>query len=389
MGGDAIFVGYLADELARRGHEVHVAYSPSVYSILRGELKGGAEADANMPVQRHEFRPLSGRMSLFLNLALGTDLRSKNWVKAEIKSLHPDVVHWHNTKGFVSRPFTVNASHSLYTAHDYYSICPRSNLLRPGEIICEEPRLCQTCLIRWAKPPQLWRVGKRAVIDFPRGTKILCPSEYMADRLRKEGVPVHSVLRGFVPDPGKAASDNADRKETILFVGILEKRKGPQTLLRAFIDGREHHGFKLVMVGEGPLKEPLKAEVAASGVGDRVTIPGFIPRKELESLLREASLMVVPSEWPENAPSTALEAFSFGVPVLGTSLGGLPEMLSPESGSIIVEPGNPRAIGDTLAMLWDDRKYLHRRGQMARKTYDERFSPQAHITAYMKIIDGK
>ncbi len=389
MGGDAIFVGYLADELARRGHEVHVVYSPSVYSILRGDLKGGTEADAKLPVTRHEYRPMSGRMSLFLNLALGTDLRSKSWAKSEIARIRPDVVHWHNTKGFVSTPFSVEGARSLYTAHDYYSVCPRSNLLRPGERICEEPRLCQACLMRWAKPPQLWRIGKGRVIDFPQETKILCPSEYMADRLRKSGVPVHSVLRGFVPDPGRAASDGVEKKDTILFVGILERRKGPQTLLRAFIESRERHDFRLVMVGEGPLKETLKAEVAASGAGDRVSMPGFISRNELESLLRQASLMAVPSEWPENAPSTALEAFSFGVPVLGTSLGGLPEMLTPDSGSIIVGPSDPGAIGEKLVSLWNDRKDLQRRGLMARKTYEERFSPEAHISAYMRIIGTK
>jgi glycosyltransferase involved in cell wall biosynthesis len=97
--------------------------------------------------------------------------------------------------------------------------------------------------------------------------------------------------------------------------------------------------------------------------------------------------MVVPSEWPDNAPLTTLEAFSFGVPVLGTKEGGLPEILTPESGSMLFNAGNVRELSGLLVSLWQDKHMLRRMGDMARRIYEERFSPEAHIARYMTAID--
>lgn len=387
MGGDAIFVGYLSEELARRGHEVHVAYNPSVYRILRGELPKGHEKNSTNSVVRHEYSPVAPRLNLATSLMFGIDSRTGRWLRSLESGFSFDVVHWHNTKGFISRPFAVSGAVSLYTSHDYNAICPRSNLIRPGNRVCELPELCQICLLRWRKPPQLWRLGRSRVLRFPEGFKILCPSEYIAKRLREDGVPVHRVLRGFVPDPGRAPSEATDREDTIMFVGILERRKGPQTLLQAFIDSRREQGFKLALVGEGPLRKNLMERVRSNGIQDRVSVPGFISRSDLRTMLSCSSLMVIPSEWPENAPSTALEAFSFGVPVLGTKEGGLPEILTPESGSMLFNAGNVRELSELLVSLWQDKHALRRMGNMARRIYEERFSPEAHIVRYMTAID--
>jgi len=387
MGGDAIFVGYLSEELARRGHEVHVAYNPSIYGILRGELPKDHEKNPTNSIVRHEYSPVAPHLSLATSLMFGIDSRARRWLTSLESRFSFDVVHWHNTKGFIGRPFAVSGAVSLYTAHDYSAICPRSNLMRPGDRVCELPELCQTCLLRWRKPPQLWRVGRWRVLRFPEGFKILCPSEYIAKRLREDGVPVHKVFCGFVPDPGRASSEATDREDTIVFVGILERRKGPQTLLQAFIDSRREQGFKLALVGEGPLRKNLMERVRSNGLQDRVSVPGFIARSDLKTMLSCSSLMVIPSEWPENAPSTALEAFSFGVPVAGTKEGGLPEILTPESGSILFNAGNAKELGELLVSLWQDRHSLRIRGNMARRIYEERFSPESYIVRYMAAID--
>lgn len=386
MGGDAIFVGYLADELTRKGHEVHVAYDPSVYGVLRGELPRGQQGTSTGDVVRHEYAHVTGRLNLAMRLTLGIDFRGRRWLESVAEHSHFDVVHWHNTKGFIAKPFAVGGAESLYTAHDYYSVCPRSNLIKPGDRICERPELCQICLLRWKRPPQLWRVGSLRVLKFPGGFKILCPSEYLANRLREDGVPVHRVLRGFVPDPGRAASEAADREDTIVFVGILERRKGPQTLLQAFIDSEKEQGFKLVLVGEGPLRKTLIERVRSSGIRDRVSVPGFIAREDLRATLSRSALLVIPSEWPENAPLTVWEAFSFGVPVAGTKEGGLPEILTPESGSMLFEAGNVQELRGLLVSLWEDRQSLRAGGRMARRTYEERFSPEIHLREYMRTI---
>jgi len=386
MGGDANLVGYLAEELVRRGHDVHVAYDPSVYRILRGALPQGQDEIVIRDVTIHEFVPFAARPNLLLTLTFGMDSHAKNWLESITNRSRFDVVHWHNTKGFIGTPLAVSGSQSLYTAHDYYSVCPRSNLLRPGELICKNPEFCQFCLVRWKKPPQLWRVDGRRVLRLPEGFKVLCPSEYIANRLRADGIQAHYVLRNFVPDPGGSTSSIAARDDTIVFVGILERRKGAQTLLQAFIESKNDQHFKLVIVGEGPLKDSLRERVQSSGIQDRISVLGFLSDSDLAAVFRQASLMVVPSEWPDNAPLTTLEAFSFGVPVAGTKKGGLPEILTPESGSMLFEAGSVRELSELLASLWGDRQTLRLRGRKARRTYEERFSPEIHLAEYMRVI---
>jgi glycosyltransferase involved in cell wall biosynthesis len=80
------------------------------------------------------------------------------------------------------------------------------------------------------------------------------------------------------------------------------------------------------------------------------------------------------------------EAFSFGVPVAGTKEGGLPEILTPESGSMLFEAGNVRELRSLLVSLWEDKQSLRARGRMARRTYEERFSPEIHLREYMRTI---
>jgi len=385
MGGDAVFVQYLSNELIKAGHQVEVFYNPSVFGIIRGST---AETEKHAPEsapKRREFKPMFPKISLLNALSVGYWGAARDRLLGVAKDFRPDIVHWHNTKGFIGTPFSVPGAAALYTAHDYYSVCPRSNLIKPRQRICDNPRMCQICLARWLKPPQLWRIGKRRPLRFPDDLKVLCPSEFMANRLRRDGISVHKVLRGFVPDPGRGAITPYLDRDLVLFVGIMEKRKGPHTLLEAFAKSQGNQGFRLMMIGEGPLKEDLRRRAEVLGIQDRVSIPGFLPRSDLESALKSARVMVVPSEWPENAPSNALEAFSFEVPVIGTKLGGLPEMLTKESGSLLVQSGNVDDLAGAIEWTWTHADDCQAIGRMARTIYETRYSPRVHVTEYLKV----
>ena len=386
MGGDAIFVEYLTKELLRKGHQVDVFYNPAAYRYLR---KGSQVLPVEKSVEqlrRYEHIQNTKSLGLVLNLTFGFSSSAEKELRSIIRERKPDVIHWHNTKGFLGKPISVPGVANVYTAHDYYSVCPRSNLVRPGNVVCRDPRWCQICLLRWHKPPQLWRIGGHRVLPIGKDVKVLCPSEFMAERLKADGIHVHRVLRGFVPDPGMNLRHRNAHTEYIIFVGILENRKGPLTLLKSFGRSAEKHGFDLYVVGEGPLKEDIKNRASELGIGKRVHVTGFLPRDKLNDLLANASAMVVPSEWPENAPSTALEAFSLGVPVIGTRIGGLAEMLAPDTGSILYESGSYTELSEVLVSIWNDMDNLKKRGVMARGVYETRFSPEIHVSEYLRTI---
>jgi glycosyltransferase involved in cell wall biosynthesis len=251
---------------------------------------------------------------------------------------------------------------------------------------CERPMLCQTCLLRWKKPPQVWRMGSRRVIRLPEKMGVICPSDFMARRLERDGVATHHVLRNFVPDVAPPLSAEPSARDSIAYVGMLEPHKGPRTLLEAFSKSRDKQGFRLHVIGEGSLRSELNGRVRELGLADRVSVPGFLPRSEVESIRSGSAALVVPSEWPENAPLTVLESLALGVPVLASDAGGLPEIAGAESGSMIFKAGDVDSLASCIVSLWQNRPHLGEMKRKAREAYVSRFSPEVHIAQYLKIV---
>jgi len=75
-----------------------------------------------------------------------------------------------------------------------------------------------------------------------------------------------------------------------------------------------------------------------------------------------------------------------GIPVLGSNLGGLPEILGPESGSMFFKGGSVESLETSLRQLWDRRADLAIRGKKARDCYEEKYSPDIHVREYLNII---
>jgi len=387
LGGDAVFVQYLSEELARRGHEVHVFYNPAVYRLLRKGEKNKDLEDGTPGVTRHSLTESGGRYEPALALSFGWWGRAKAELDDLVNTLKPDVVHWHNTRGFIGKPYSFSNSVSLFTAHDYTPICPRSNLLRPRMKLCEEARLCTLCCIRWRKPPHLWRLGTRRVIRPDTGVKVIAPSEFLANRICREGVAVHEILRNFVPDHGYDPSQKPREANTLAYLGLLERHKGIHVLVDAFCRSSSKHGFRLLIVGDGNLKEELRMIVGRAGMNERVTITGHLSREEVENLRKRTAVQVVPSTWYENAPLTVLEAFSFGIPVIASDIGGLGEIAVQEAGSETFRPGDSLELSERIVQLWNRRESLRERSGKAREAYITRFSPDVHIASYMRIIN--
>lgn len=389
LGGDAVFVDYLSRELVKKGHEVHVFHNPASYNLLRKSKQSPARAETVPGLFRHPYNPRLGRVSPIIALSIGRWGGAENRLRELAREIRPDVVHWHNTKGFIGRPFSIPSAVNLYTAHDYTTVCPRSNLLRPNMAVCDVPRLCTICHMRWGKPPQLWRAGKsRRVIHLPDDMTVLSLSDFVAKRLRLDGIQVHRILRGFVPDLGEKITRSPSTKESIVYLGLIEPHKGVYQLLEAFERTKDQQGFRMYMIGEGSSKNDLRRQVERIHLTDRVTLPGFLAREDVEEIRKNSVVQVVPSIWYENAPSTALEAFSLGLPVLASNIGGLPEIIGPESGSSVFRAGDVDELARQIESVWNTRESFGERSKMARKVYETRFKPDVHLAGYLELING-
>ena len=381
VGGDAVHVKYLAEELAKRGHEVHVMHSIDAYRIKRGKhvpLKQEADHN-NLYVHRVE-SPLKTLDPLMVYTSGNSFYVRKKFSEA-VKEIHPDVVHHHNISllgyGILEKKDNYL---SLYTAHDYWLICPTSNLLKNKEKICLR-KDCFTCALKSRRPPQVWRSFRSFKTAIEGIDLMICPSNYVRRRLAEE-IDVKSVtLPNFAPSPPKNIP-SASHSHYFLFVGMLEIHKGILNLLQLFKELRREINARLVVVGDGSLKKDVIDFIKRNSLNDFVSYEGFVGEEELYSLYKNALALIIPSIWPENAPLVALEALSVGTPVIASNNGGLPE---------IIGKVNRKLIFDDLDGLKDILLHFSKTEfppTVIKRVYEQNFSPEAYIDKYIENIQS-
>jgi glycosyltransferase involved in cell wall biosynthesis len=143
----------------------------------------------------------------------------------------------------------------------------------------------------------------------------------------------------------------------LLFVGNLEptEHKGFPTLLAALnLLNERRSDWHLEVVGDGPTRAHYERRVAESPVSAAITFRGALKKSEVADLMRKADLFVLPSRF-ENLPCVVIEAMSSGLPVVSTTVGGIPEMMSERDG-ILVAPDDPIALADAIDRVLADPK---------------------------------
>lgn len=189
-----------------------------------------------------------------------------------------------------------------------------------------------------------------ARIVFARAD-LVCPvSEDLARRIGSLGVraPVTVVPNAIDTDRFEPRrGPRADGPIRALTVAGLTEIKRIDVLLDALARARSRPGappIELDVVGDGPLAPSLREQAERLGV--TVRFHGFQPGPAVAELMRRADLFVLPSRW-ENLPVVLLEAMACGLPSVASRVGGVPEILDPESG-VTVPPEDADALADAL-----------------------------------------
>lgn len=216
---------------------------------------------------------------------------------------------------------------------------------------------------------------------------VLTVSEDLRSRVVQMGVPPHRTLS--IPngcrhtvfhygDPGAARLQLgiAPGRKVILFVGWLAPSKGVPELLLAFRElAAADPELLLVCVGEGGYLPKIQEFIREAGLADRVLLPGRSDREQVAAWMTAADVFCLPSH-SEGCPNVVVEAVSCGCPVVGTKVGGIPELVSEKCG-ILVEPQDPpalaRALQTALSKPWDRRTIASLSARSWQKVADETF----------------
>jgi glycosyltransferase involved in cell wall biosynthesis len=176
----------------------------------------------------------------------------------------------------------------------------------------------------------------------------------------------------------------------LLFVGRLEKAKGIEFVIQAMpfiID--QFPQATLTILGDGSYKSELLNLTKRLHLENRIRFVGWVDHSEIDAYYAKASIVLVPSVWVEIFGLVILEAMSAGRPVIGTRIGGIPEIIDDGVNGYLVEPQNPQQIAEKVLQLFLDEELLITLGRNARQKA-ETFSVEKHVDilekVYAKII---
>ena len=159
------------------------------------------------------------------------------------------------------------------------------------------------------------------------------------------------------------------------FAARLEHLKGPMVLLEAFAAaGRRCDGLRLMVAGAGTLQQKITARARALGVGARCEFLGVYLRPEQrQAFMQRLDIFVLPS-LTEGTPNSIIEAMSHGLPVVASAVGGIPDMITPDTG-LLVPPNDAAALAEAITVLARDSGLREQMGRAARERYRKLFSP--------------
>jgi len=202
--------------------------------------------------------------------------------------------------------------------------------------------------------PGLGRLRKLARrLSYPLASAIVVQTEaiaaWMAARFRG---PVHVIPNPVALDPGVTQREQGDIHE-IISLGRLTQQKGLDVLMRSFAAlAGKHPDWRLVIYGEGPDRESLMRLRSASGLEERVALPGLT--RDSAAALSRASLFVLPSRF-EGYPNALLEALGCGLPVVATACpGATAEILANGLHGMLVPPDDVTAMIAALDAMMSD-----------------------------------
>jgi glycosyltransferase involved in cell wall biosynthesis len=387
-GGDAICALRTGALLRQKGHKV-VFWGMDHPDNIETEARDCfvSYTDYNRTVG------LTDRLRMAANLLYSFEAKRK--VEKLIKHEKPDIVHLHNFAHQISPSILhIFEGHHIpvvATLHDYKLVCASYLLLCNKEI-------CQRCQGQRYYFCGLNKCIKHSYIKSMLGTfemyfhhrllqiyhlidVFVSPSLFLKQTIEDMGFRGNMV---YLPNPVETLEWQPRFDwdiPSLVYFGRLSEEKGLRTLLEAVAG---NYGLSVKLIGDGPLREELEL-LAGSRQLHNVRFLGYLSGAQFRKEIRDAMLVVLPSESPENNPLAVLEAFALGKPVLASRLGGIPELVKDGVTGMTFSARNVDDLRGKISQLSARPEILGFMGRNARALVESRFSPDKYYEGLMQV----
>ena len=387
-GGAERYYFELARILQRKGH--------AVVPFAMEHEKNEPSEHSRFFVSRVSFEEDSGsRLAKAARVIYSTEARRK--IEDLVTTERPDIAHLHNIAHQLSPSILYGLKRRgvpvVQTLHDYKIVCPNYQMFVEGET-CERcgawkyyPAIFHRCM--HGSTPFSLVVCVEAYVHQLLGTYgrlvdlFIAPSRQLLERVVAHGVDREKIVHLPYAIELDEYAPRYDSEDYAVYLGRLSIGKGLETLVRAAERARD---VEIRILGDGPMADDLKREVESRSLGNVVFL-GYRSGEELTSIVAGARFVVVPSECFENSPLTVYEASALGKPVVGSRMGGIPELVLDGETGLLFEPRSDAELADRMSSLWSDPARASAMGRAARERAEREFAPDRHYEAIMRIYE--
>lgn len=336
-------------------------------------------------------------------LKMGSNIIYSREAKKKFEKLvtmvKPDIVHLHIFQHQLS-PSILDVCKkynlpTVYTAHDLKMVCLNYKMMHHGHICeaCKDGHMYHCVLNRCVKNSfskscintvegyvHKWRKSYDA-IDY-----IITPSEFYKKKFEKFGIDSDRLVHipNFLDKEVPIVNKCIDAERYFIYFGRLSEEKGLITLMKAMkgVDA------KLYIVGSGPLKNDVEKYIQQQNE-QNICMLGFKSGQELSDLIGNARAVILPSEWYENGPYSAIEALQLERPIIGAKIGGIPELI--HKNGYLFESANARNLNECikscLSCTEDEYAKLKKEsGKIFSETYTENIHYKQLVQVYENAI---
>jgi glycosyltransferase involved in cell wall biosynthesis len=308
----------------------------------------------------------------------------------------PDIVYIHQVLNLSLIELLARSRPTVRFVHDLKLVCPDGKkTLQSKKISCPFPLgyRCQIRAYHYNCMPRNPLIGLPLIYDSKGIAKMhrflshmVVPSRFMKSALLYNGFSDDKIdiIPYFTYLPKQKKDQPSAGEPIILFLGRIVRAKGVHCLLHAF--AMLKRPSKIVIAGDGPDLNEMKALATKLGISSRVSFPGWILHYDLDSFYRQCSLVVVPSIYPESFGIVGIEAMAYQKPVVAFDTGGISEWLGDGETGFLVKPGDERALSEKIDLILSEPALAHEMGKRGRDNVNARFVAKAHLGRLLPLF---
>jgi len=228
---------------------------------------------------------------------------------------------------------------TVLTISDTWLLSPRS-LVTSNFQLCDGPDEGRKCMRDCHYGEEILTRYQDAKYFFENVDRVFASSKFGRQTFFENGWRRKMEVIPYCPDYSKVKPQGEPKDFVIGFMGSLIWHKGSDILIKAF-KKIQNQKIKLKLYGRGDERDPYLKDIKELAKNDnRIEFCGTFDHKDMPSIMKEVSVIAVPSSYKDNFPLTVQEGLAFGKPIIGSKNGGIPESVKDGVNGFLFEPGN-------------------------------------------------